>query len=142
MTRIPKAKDAVNSAVDRVLRASGHSQLMANSAKREAAAWVRNRVSVAQHPRGLFGGWGVTWTDAGHGTVELKPIEVPAAARGEVTVEVLYSAVSPGTERAYYLRLPNARPRIPHSPGYSLAGRVAAAGAESGFAVGDMVAVT
>jgi 2-desacetyl-2-hydroxyethyl bacteriochlorophyllide A dehydrogenase len=141
MTVKPKAKDAVNMAVDRLLRATGHSQLMANTAKREAAAWVRNRLSVAQHPRGLFGGWGVVWTDAGHGTVELKPIEVPAAGRGEVSVEVHYSTVSPGTERAYYLRLPNARPRIPHRPGYSLAGRVVSVGAGAEFAIGELVAV-
>lgn len=140
MTLDPKAKAAVNTAVDRVLRATGHSQLMANTAKREAAAWVRNRASLARHPRRLYGGWGISWTDAGHGTVELKPIEVPAAGQGEVTIEVLYSAVSPGTERAYYLRLPNARPRIPHSPGYSLAGRVVAAGAGVELGVGDLVA--
>jgi 2-desacetyl-2-hydroxyethyl bacteriochlorophyllide A dehydrogenase len=135
-------KSQLNATADALLGAAGHSQLMINDAKREAASWVRTRAVAASRRRGVYGGWGIVWTNAGHGTVELQPIEVPAAGRGEVTIDVQASVVSPGTERAYYLRLPNARPRIPHRPGYSAAGRVVAVGPEvERCAVGDLVAV-
>jgi predicted dehydrogenase/threonine dehydrogenase-like Zn-dependent dehydrogenase len=75
------------------------------------------------------------------GRAELVKHQVPAPRRGEVTVEVLVSAVSPGTERAQFLRLPNARPVLPHRPGYSVAGRVLAVGRDVPFAPGDVVAV-
>lgn len=125
------------------LRAAGHSGPMAKEAKREAAGWVRSRSRALSRRRRLYGGWGIVWTDAGHGTVELRPIELPGAAQGEVTLEVLASAVSPGTERANYLRLPNAQPHIPHRPGYSVAGRVVAVGpGVEGLQAGDRVAAT
>jgi 2-desacetyl-2-hydroxyethyl bacteriochlorophyllide A dehydrogenase len=129
--------------VNATLEAAGHSPLMVEHARREAADWVRVRAAAAQRRRGLYRGWGIVWTHAGRGTVELRPVEVPAAGRGEVTVEVLASVVSPGTERAYYLRLPNAQPRIPYRPGYSVAGRVLAAGpGVTHVRVGDHVAAT
>jgi predicted dehydrogenase/NADPH:quinone reductase-like Zn-dependent oxidoreductase len=138
---VVNAKKLLNARADAWLKAAGHSKPMADEAKREAAAWVRTRVGAARRRRGLAGGWGVVWTNAGHGTVQLRPIEVPRAGPGEVTIEVLASAVSPGTERAYYLRLPNARPRIPHRPGYSVAGRVIAVGrGVTGLSPGDAVA--
>jgi 2-desacetyl-2-hydroxyethyl bacteriochlorophyllide A dehydrogenase len=138
-----KLKKLLNARADAWLRAAGHSKPMVDEAKREAAAWVRTRVGAAKRRRGLYRGWGVVWTNAGHGTVQLRPIEVPAAGPGEVTIEVLASAVSPGTERAYYLRLPNARPRIPHRPGYSVAGRVVAVGrGVEGLEPGATVAAT
>ena len=43
------------------------------------------------------------------GRADLVPIEVPAAGPGEVTVKMLVTVISTGTERAYYLRLPNAQ---------------------------------
>ena len=59
-----------------------------------------------------------------------------------MTVEVLVSAISAGTERAQWLRLPNAQPAFPYSPGYSAAGLVLAAGAEAdGLRAGQAVAV-
>lgn len=60
---------------------------------------------------------------------------------GEVLIRAAVSAVSPGTERAYFKRLPNARPTYPYSPGYSLAGEVVAAGPGSRYRPGDRVAV-
>ena len=69
-------------------------------------------------------------------------VEVPRAGAGEVTVEVLTSVVSTGTERAQYLSLPNTSVGFPHRPGYSAAGVVLAAGPDvSSVKPGDFVAV-
>ncbi|MDX6515371.1 MAG: hypothetical protein QOH73_1037, partial [Gaiellaceae bacterium] len=59
-----------------------------------------------------------------------------------MTVEIAASCVSPGTERAQYLRLPNARPPFPFTPGYSAAGHVVAIGpGVTDLAPGDLVAL-
>src|SRR5262249_28002878 len=44
----------------------------------------------------------------------------------EVLVETEISLISPGTERAFLLGLPNAQARFPYYPGYSSVGRIAA----------------
>ena len=76
------------------------------------------------------------------GRAELVRVEVPRAGAGEVTVEVLSSVVSPGTERAWYLRLPNTVVSYPQRPGYSAAGVVVATGADvSEVRKGDLVAI-
>jgi predicted dehydrogenase/threonine dehydrogenase-like Zn-dependent dehydrogenase len=76
------------------------------------------------------------------GLAELVRVEVPRAGDGEVTVEILTSVVSSGTERAQYLRLPNTSVGFPHRPGYSAAGVVLAAGPDlAKVEAGDLVAV-
>ena len=63
------------------------------------------------------------------------------AGSGEILIRSLYTAVSPGTERAGYLNLPNFRVSWPHQPGYSGCGCVVkAARGVSGFRRGDLVA--
>jgi 2-desacetyl-2-hydroxyethyl bacteriochlorophyllide A dehydrogenase len=125
------------------LSAAGHSRTMADAAKREAGAWLRSRTVAARTRRRLYAGWGIVWTSAAHGTVELAPIEVPSPARGQVTIAVQASVVSPGTERAQYLRLPHAQPAMPFRPGYSAAGLVVAVGAGiENLRPGDAVAAT
>jgi len=63
------------------------------------------------------------------------------AGPGEILVRSLYTAVSPGTERAGYLGLPNFRVSWPYQPGYSGCGRVLQAGrGVSGFRRGDLTA--
>src|SRR5688572_2627548 len=84
----------------------GHSDAMTSDAKREAWWWLQTRGRALSRRAGLVSGRAVVWTAAGR--AELVPIEVPRAGAGEVSVEVLASAVSAGTERAQYLRLPNA----------------------------------
>lgn len=54
----------------------------------------------------------------------LIEVDVARPNDGQVTVEVAVSIVSPGTERARYLALENARVKFPHRPGYLSAGRV------------------
>jgi predicted dehydrogenase/threonine dehydrogenase-like Zn-dependent dehydrogenase len=78
-------------------------------------------------------GYGVVWPELGR--TRLEPVDVPACGPGEVTVDVVASAVSPGTERARYLGLPNARIPFPHRPGYAAAGVVI----ETGDGVTDLV---
>ncbi len=123
------------------LKQLGYSIQMTAEAKREAEWWLRARAQALNRRVGLLAGWGVLWPSAG--VAELVPLELPAAGRGEVSVEVLSSAVSPGTERAQFLRLPSAVVVFPHRPGYSAAGVVVSVGAGvSHVAPGDAVAVS
>ena len=128
---------------DNWLRTAGHSRPMAQAARRSAGAWLQARKGAVRNRRRLYGGWGIAWTNSDLGTVELMPIEVPGPAHGELTVGILASAVSPGTERANYLRLPHAQPPMPFRPGYSAAGVVVCVGAGvEGLRPGDCVAAT
>lgn len=103
--------------------------------------WIFARVQALQSRRPLLRGWGIAWTSGGY--AELVPVEVPRPGKGQITVRIEASAVSPGTERAQYLHLPNAAVGLLGRPGYSGAGRVHAVGRGlSGFAMGDLVAVT
>ncbi len=59
----------------------------------------------------------------------------------EVLAVTEFSAVSPGTEKGYYLDQPNFQQPRPYVPGYSGCGRVRAAGrSAAGFRRGDRVA--
>jgi predicted dehydrogenase/NADPH:quinone reductase-like Zn-dependent oxidoreductase len=112
---------------------------MPPDARRSARWWLEARRDALLNRTGLVRGWTVLWRAGG--TCELVPIDVAGPGPGHVTVGVDYSAVSPGTERARFLRLPHAQPTLPHRPGNSLAGIVLAAGADTAFAPGDEVAV-
>jgi 2-desacetyl-2-hydroxyethyl bacteriochlorophyllide A dehydrogenase len=131
-------KEFLNRQANVGLAKLGHSPAMARDAKREAWWWLQARSQALQRRTRLVSGRAVVWTAPG--LAELVRIEVPRAGEGEVTVEVQASAVSSGTERAQYLRLPNTSVGFPHRPGYSAAGVVLASGSE-GFAPGDRVAV-
>ena len=88
----------------------------------------------------LLSGQAVVWTAPG--LTELVRVEVPRAGGGEVTVAVLTSIVSTGTERAQYLSLPNTSVGFPHRPGYSAAGVVLATGRDvSSVRSAELVAV-
>lgn len=63
------------------------------------------------------------------------------AGRGEVLIETIFTAISPGTERGYYLDLANFHQERPHLSGYSGMGRIRAIGKKvNGFKKGEMVA--
>lgn len=95
------------------------------------------RAQAVKSLRGLIGGWAVAWTGSGY--AELVPIDVLRPGPGEVTIRIEASAVSPGTERAHYLRLPNTAPLW--IPGYSASGTVDAVGPDvDSLRVGDRVA--
>ncbi len=73
--------------------------------------------------------------------VAIEEFEVPSPGDGEVLVETECTLISPGTERAYLLGLPNAEQPFPAYPGYSNVGRVIEAGARTaGLRAGDRVA--
>jgi predicted dehydrogenase/NADPH:quinone reductase-like Zn-dependent oxidoreductase len=116
----------------------GLTPAMAFDVRREVMWWVWARAQAARNRRGLRSAWAVGWTSSGYG--ELLPVEVPRPGRGRVTVATHTSAVSPGTERARYLRLPNASMGL-GMPGNSASGVVLEAGpGVSGLAPGDPVA--
>jgi 2-desacetyl-2-hydroxyethyl bacteriochlorophyllide A dehydrogenase len=133
-------KDFLNQQANVRLARLGHSDPMIRDAKREAWWWLQARTQALRKRTRLLAGSAVVWTEPGR--VELVRVEMPGPASGEVTVEMLTSVVSPGTERAQYLRLPNTGVAFPHRPGYSSAGVVVAVGTRvSGVTPGDLVAV-
>lgn len=135
-----RAKQLVLAGLDRALAARGLEGTDLALAREEALDWARMRARAVLGRHGIAGGAGVLVTRPGR--AELRPLEVAVAGPGEVTVELLVTAVSPGTERAQWLRLPNARPALPFAPGYSGAGRVLAAGRDvSAVERGALVAV-
>ena len=80
----------------------------------------------------------VIWPAAGE--VEVRSHELPEPGPGDLLLEAECTLISPGTERAWFLAMPNTASVFPRQTGYNFAGRVAAVGAEvDGFAVGDRV---
>ncbi len=106
--------------------ASGYSSARAAEAVRVAEAWTQVRLRAGRRRRGVVAGQEIVWPSPGRAV--LRPFELVLAGPGEVTVEIERSVISPGTERAHFLRLPNARPAYPYRPGYSSAGTVIAVG--------------
>ncbi len=83
----------------------------------------------------------VVWPE--RAKVEIEAFEVSSLAANEVLVETECTLISPGTERAFLLMLPNARGSFPSSPGYSNIGKIADVGrAVKGYTVGERVAST
>lgn len=74
-------------------------------------------------------------------TVELGSVEIPAPGRGEVAVDLDFTAISPGTE-ARAMRGQQEGVSFPYVPGYSGAGRIAAIGPGVTLAVGTPVYVS
>jgi 2-desacetyl-2-hydroxyethyl bacteriochlorophyllide A dehydrogenase len=113
---------------------------MVAHARREARWWIAARSAAARNRVGIVSGQAIVWTEPGR--TELLPIDIALAGPGEVTIDVLASVVSPGTERAQYLRLPNTHASHPHRPGFSASGVVRAVGPDvRHVSPGDRVAV-
>ena len=145
---IPPLKEKLNSLssglrprAGSLLGRIGYSHLALRQVQRDGVEWAYARYSAARNRRGLLRGWAIVLATEG-GQAELVPAEVPRAGRGQVTVRVNVSVVSPGTERAQYLRLPNAQVGRLGRLGYSASGVVIATGPDvRHFGVGDAVAV-
>lgn len=134
-------KDLLNRNATKLFGRLGYSDARASEAKREAWWWLQARIGAARRGTRVVSGRSVIWPAPG--VAELALREVPLAGRGEITVELLASAVSPGTERAGYLRLPNTRISYPYLPGYCGAGVVYGRGHDvTEFDVGELVALT
>lgn len=73
--------------------------------------------------------------------VKLESHAPPDVGPNEVLIEARTTLISPGTERAFYLALPNTNATYPLYPGYSVVGNVAVIGANvETLKVGDRVA--
>jgi len=101
--------------------------------------WGRARVKALVRKRGLVRGTVLVCPSPGR----LWAVEhdVPLPGPRELLVRTEASVISPGTERAFFTRLPNAVPTYPYFPGYSLAGQVVIAGRHSRYRTGDRVAL-
>ena len=73
-------------------------------------------------------------------TIEIEEFEFPLLGNNEILVATECSLISPGTERAFLLGLPNAQGNYPSYPGYSNIGVVIDSGKDvDGFNIGDRV---
>ena len=83
----------------------------------------------------------VIWPE--RATVDIEAFELPNIKDDDVLVASECTLISPGTERAFLLSLPNARGGYPSRPGYSNIGKIVEIGKNvSGYTVGDRVAST
>ncbi len=81
----------------------------------------------------------VLWPQRGQ--VEIEEFDIPSVGENQLLVQTDVSLISPGTERAFLLGLPNAAGSYPQRPGYSNVGEVIDVGAGiTDIAVGDKVA--
>lgn len=81
----------------------------------------------------------VVWPEVGVATIE--PCETPAPEADQLLIRTHTTLISPGTERAFFLGLPNTTQRFPQYPGYNNVGEVAQVGSNvTGWQVGDRVA--
>ena len=79
------------------------------------------------------------FTQPGVAALEERPIPTPKP--NEVLIRTRTSLISPGTERAFFLSLPNTTQNYPQAAGYCNVGEVVALGDQvSGLAIGDRVA--
>ncbi len=103
--------------------------------------WAVARSRASRARTGLVRGPGIVWPLPGRAWVIGRDLPLPGA--GEVLIRTAATAVSPGTERAYFMRLPNAIAQFPIFPGYSAAGEVVAVGpGVSRVRPGDTVAAS
>jgi len=81
----------------------------------------------------------IVWPEAGSAIIESCAMPVPA--EGQLLIRTRATLISPGTERAFFLGLPNTTQRFPQYPGYNNIGEAAAIGAGvTGWQVGDRAA--
>lgn len=83
----------------------------------------------------------VVWPD--RAKVDIETFMLPSVGDDEVLVATQCTLISPGTERAFLLGLPNAQGRYPARPGYSNIGRIIEVGKGiTDYEIGDRVAST
>ncbi len=81
----------------------------------------------------------VVWVEPS--VVKLEEWEVPEVSDKKVLVKTHFTLISPGTERAFLLHLPNTTATFPQYPGYCAVGHVLEVGEQvQQFKVGDRVA--
>lgn len=100
---------------------------------------ARRHLLDALDERGLVSGFRIEFPTVGQ--CQLRPFEETLPGPGQVLVETSVSAVSSGTERAYFLGR-SAGAEYPLVPGYSQSGRVVEVGPGARFHPGQLVATT
>src|SRR3989442_15327777 len=90
--------------------------------KRLLLDWGAARLRAVLRRRGVRRGARIVCHAAGW--VRLEPAEILSPGSGEILIRTALSAISPGTERAMYNRLPNTAVSYPYTPGYSGVGVV------------------
>ncbi len=74
------------------------------------------------------------------GMIEIEGFTLPEPAVDEIVIRTHKTLISPGTERAFFLGLPNTTRKFPMTMGYNLVGEVIQAGrAVTAFQIGDLV---
>ena len=108
-------------AFERLLTSRGRSPTEAIAERVELRRRIEGRVSALRGHGQVMVGRSVTITRPSR--AELRSVEVTVGVDGMATVLIDRSALNPGTERAQWLRLPNARLDLPSTPGCSAMGR-------------------
>ena len=85
--------------------------------KRAILRWGLTRARALLRRRGVVRGQQIVCQDSGW--VRMESFESLGPGPGEILVRTLVSAVSPGTERAQFNRLPNTQVGYPYTPGYA-----------------------
>jgi 2-desacetyl-2-hydroxyethyl bacteriochlorophyllide A dehydrogenase len=96
-------------------------------------------LSAMKQRRRILRGFRVVWP--GPEVADLQTFSTLSPGPDELLVRSEFTAVSPGTERAFLLGLPGTHRSFPSFPGYSGSGRVVSAGKKiAAFMPGDLVA--
>lgn len=103
-----------------------------------ARGMLRRHALDALYERGLVRGMRVEFPQPRQS--RLSYFEEAGPGPRDLLVETLFTVVSPGTERAIYVRAETITCSYPFVPGYASAGRVVAAGAAAGFQPGEVIA--
>lgn len=133
----PRAIKLVNGA----LGTRTHSETSLAEARRELLWWATARIDATKAATpSMLRASGLCCSYRGY--VEMVALDVPGAGRGQVTVRPDIGAVNVGTERAQYLKLPNAMRVEGSQPRGALAGVVIDVGrGVNGVSPGQRVAV-
>ena len=74
------------------------------------------------------------------GTVDIEEFEVPKPRSDQILIKTICSLISPGTETAFLMALPNTPQKFPQYPGYSNVGVIEEIGEDvEGFRRGELV---
>lgn len=83
----------------------------------------------------------IVWPEQGKAGVE--EFEIPPLRSDHILLETIVSLISPGTERAFLLSLPNTTSTFPQNPGYNVVGKVVDIGkGVDEISIGDTVAAS
>ena len=107
----------------------------------ESIKWLRLVAKSVLFRRKIYKGFRISWPGLADTRVEKFALLGPGPS--EILVRTEFTAVSPGTERQYYLNAPNFHIEYPYIPGYSGAGVVLNVGKDvEEFFPGDRVVGT